>query len=239
MENHLLTLEDINADKDLKKAEQEELNSAHAMIFRHAQSEANAGGRTNYPAEIVLSKTGHLQAEYFANFLDYAPSIVYYSKHLRTAQTIGTIVNKFPKVRTKELPDLHEFTYLNPKNHVGTNANERRDYTRKYWKEVDPEYRDGGEAESFVDFWERVKQVREAIEKCQPGAFFASHGQVIKMLMFQMSGEYAESDKKTMIAFRKSEQSARIANTCRIAINSTMQLGKLKLSHLPEKLITY
>jgi broad specificity phosphatase PhoE len=132
---------------------------------------------------------------------------------------------------------IHEFTFLDPDKLAETSPAEKKDYVEKYWQALKPEYRDGGAAESFVDFWDRVQTFRKAVEKLVPGALVFSHGQFMKMM--QLQEIYDRPKKEAMAVFHDLETLFKIANTTRIAILANGKIGKTKVSHLPENLITY
>jgi broad specificity phosphatase PhoE len=233
-----VTLEHLVQDDSLRVAEFDEIKKAQAVVVRHANSAANAGVKTNLPNDIPLTEVGQEQAEYLAEFLDVPPTKIIHSPYIRTKLTADPTIAKFPEVEVVEWP-IQEFTYLNPANHIGTTLEERKVVVDKYWNNADPEYRDGGAAESFVDLWKRVEIFRERVERLTSGALVFSHGQFMRMLMFQMEyGNITRPDRVAMQEFRLSEQIYKVANTARIAILSASKLGQPKVSHLPKKLIT-
>ena len=67
--------------------------------IRHAQSTANAGGRTDSTQAIVLSPTGEEQAREFARHWSVRPGMIVVSPYVRTHQTAIHIKRKFEGVR--------------------------------------------------------------------------------------------------------------------------------------------
>src|ERR1700738_4538443 len=60
------------------------------FIVRHAESAANAGGRTADPATIPITETGARQAQQVANVISTRPAVIVVSRYLRTVQTDPT-----------------------------------------------------------------------------------------------------------------------------------------------------
>jgi broad specificity phosphatase PhoE len=238
MSNKLLASENGELDDVLLKQDRQEFEGAHAVIFRHANSMANAGFRTNGVKSILLSEKGMLQAEYVASFFSKAPSKIIHSPFIRTRLTADPLITRFSDVEVVEWP-IQEFTYLNPENYIGTTVEERRSDVNKYWLEADPNYRDGGEAESFADLWQRVADFRDKISLQAPGSVVFSHGQFMRMLMCQMTLGMLEPNSEAMKVFKHLEETEKLANTFRLEISKTGVLSKPKLTHLPPELITF
>jgi len=156
-------------------------------LIRHAESEANAGGRTSDPSKIKLSPSGIKQAEKITATISEIPELIITSSYIRTAQTAAPFMKRFRK-SPHEQWEVHEFTYLAPGRCRNTVISERRPMVEEYWKKCDPFYCDGEGAESFDDFIRRVKRTLEKLKsrKERTIAIF-SHEQFIKALLWVLS----------------------------------------------------
>lgn len=232
----ILTLEHLAEDLGLREADHHEIKSAQALVVRHGRSQSNAGQRTKTLYDVFLTDEGHQQAVHLAEFLPQKPTAIVHSPYIRTRLTANPSIDRFPEVEVLEWP-IQEFTYLNPDKYNGTTHGERAVYTKKYWEDLNPEYRDGGIAESFADLWRRVDKFREDVDKLVPGALVFTHGQFMRMM--QLQEMFDIPDKDAMAGFRLMEGALKIANTTRIAIEKGGRISLPKVSHLPASLITY
>lgn len=165
------------------------------MIIRHAQSIANAGGKTNDPGKISLSTLGFVQAKELASKITLAPDIFVLSKYIRTHQTASPLLGKFPEVPVEVWDMIHEFTYLNQANCINMNSLERSVLTKEYWLNNDPYYNDGGNAESFLDFVNRVENFIDQVKiRSEYNIFIFSHGQFILALEMRLQLEVMSSN---------------------------------------------
>lgn len=123
--------------------------------IRHAQSTANAGGRTDSTQAIVLSPAGEEQAREFARHWSIRPGMIVVSAYVRTHQTAIHIKRKFEGVPVEEWP-VHEFTYLSRAMGSGTTAAERMKLAVPYWEAMDPFANLGEGSESYAEFHTRI-----------------------------------------------------------------------------------
>jgi len=122
---------------------------------RHAQSTANAGGRSDANKAVVLSPLGVEQAAAFAQAWPFRPGMIVVSPYVRTHQTAMPLRRKFEAVPVEEWP-IHEFTFLSRGLGDGTTAAERLELAKPYWQRMDP-FEDLGEgSESYASFHTRV-----------------------------------------------------------------------------------
>jgi broad specificity phosphatase PhoE len=176
--------------------------SATTWIIRHAESEANAGGATDSPHSIRLTEYGHQQAADLAAKFAAAPDLIVISTFLRTHQTAGPLMARFPRVPVEKW-EVHEFTYLNPGLYPGTTESQRAVFVETYWQHCDPHWNDGGGAESFTDFIGRVDDFSQHLQ-IRPEAWIAvfTHGYFIKALRLRQQHPGAKVDEAFMAAFR-------------------------------------
>ncbi len=136
-------------------------HTTRVLLVRHGQSVANAGG---IPADYItnpLTELGHAQAKAFAEGFDCEPAAFVVSPFLRARQTAEPLLQRFPDVPVEEWP-VHEFTFLEPARHNGTNEEQQMPHILAYWERGDPSYVAGAGTESFTLFLDRA---RDAIQR--------------------------------------------------------------------------
>ena len=223
-------------DDSLRAGDMEEIEKAHALIVCHGQTQKNAGLHSDSIYDELLTNKGERQAEHLADFLPSAPTRIILSPSLRTKLTANAIISKFPRADVSEWP-IQDFTILNPDKHQNLSEEDRELYIQRYWQDANPQYRDGGVAESFMGFWQRVKMFREGISRLVPGALVITHGQFMRMIKLQEI--YEKPDRNAMDNFHMWESRFQIAHTARIAMAKSEYIDFPKASHLPPDLITY
>ncbi len=184
------------------KNQTHDLISATTWIIRHAESEANAGGATDSPHSIRLTDYGHQQAANLATKFSTAPDLIVISPFLRTHQTAAPLIVRFPQVPVEKWP-VHEFTYLNPGLYPGTTESQRAVSVEAYWQRSDPHWSDGGGAESFAEFMERVDDLSLRLqERSEAWIAIFTHGYFIQALRLRQQHPSAKVDEALMVAFR-------------------------------------
>lgn len=159
--------------------------AATAWLVRHGQSLANAGGVTRDFHAIPLTELGKQQAKLFAElFVDrfgQPPTLIVHSPYLRAKATAEPTIARFPEVPVETWP-IQEFTYLNPSTADELTERERAPLYQQYWERNDPGYRDGGGAESFTDFLNRVRDMLRwlAAVPCSARVVLFTHGYVMQ-----------------------------------------------------------
>lgn len=151
-------------------------------LIRHGESTANAGQPTENPDDIPLTDLGHEQARLTSLAFERAPGLIITSKYRRAVQTGEYTQRRFPDVPV-ETWDIHEFTYLSPRELVGTNVEERRPLSLAYWQKCDPHFVHGPGAESFASFIARAAALQNGL--CEQKHDFVAvfgHGFVMKAL---------------------------------------------------------
>ncbi|MFN7493515.1 MAG: phosphoglycerate mutase family protein [Cyclobacteriaceae bacterium] len=83
------------------------------LYIRHAQSEANAGGRTIDPVSIPITETGYAQSVSLAEEISEQPDLIIVSPYIRTQQTALPLSQKYPNC-LMEVCHIQEFTFLSP-----------------------------------------------------------------------------------------------------------------------------
>jgi broad specificity phosphatase PhoE len=186
-------------------------------VYRHAQSVSNAGGRTDDPAGIRLTPTGHGQARALARSLRHAPDIVLFSRFMRTAQTARPIHERFPRAHADLWP-IEEFTYLAPESCVGTTWFDREPRITAYWSALDPDHVDGPGAESFRTMLERARVFLEQLPSLKARNVVAiSHGQFMQAA--KLVAQRPELDaREAMREFIRRQETRPFANCGRMLL---------------------
>jgi 2,3-bisphosphoglycerate-dependent phosphoglycerate mutase len=207
-------------------------NSASAkptrvILVRHGQSVANAGGTAPDHITNPLTELGHAQAKAFADSFDCAPTLFLHSPFLRTRQTAEPLFQRFPDVPVEEWP-IHEFTYLEPTRHNGTNEAQQMPHILKYWEHPDPEYVDGQGAESFAQFLGRAREAMRRLTVLAPGGCVVvfTHGFVMQAIRLLLLFPNA-TDAELMPNFRRFHSMNFIENT--EALEFRLHGGKIEL----------
>lgn len=152
-------------------------------FIRHGQSESNADLKTTHPAESALTDLGLWEAERVAKAFRRAPDLIVLSPFLRARQTAVPTLTQFPHIPVETWP-VEEFTYLDPIHYDGTTGVDRWPVALAYWERNDPDYKDGGVAESFAELVGRVTAVATRLQQRQE-SFIAifSHGLFLRALL--------------------------------------------------------
>lgn len=172
-------------------------------LIRHAESVGNINGRTNSHAGIELTQTGHLQAKRLAEQLPPANQ-VYISSFKRTLQTAQPLLERDhlqPMIFA-----IEEFSYLSDMRCQNTTLEERKPWVDAYWSNLDVDYLDGADAETFRQFYQRVNDFRQHLlsikdDYIEKNLMVFSHGQFLKLFTMIHANQY-ELSEKIMADFR-------------------------------------
>ena len=169
-------------------------------VFRHAESLANAGGKTLDPEGIPLTENGHRQARDLAWSLKEAPQRLITSPFRRAIETGQPIDARHPAA-TNEIWPVQEFTYLEPASCVGTNWADRKPRIDAFWARLDPTHIDGPGAESFAHLLQRARAFLEDVSVLgEDLTIVISHGQFMQAAKL-LALRPAESDLTLMSLF--------------------------------------
>lgn len=200
-------------------------------LVRHGQSTVNAGGEAQPNAEIELTELGHHQAQEVAEWLMQTlggdiktVSVSSYIRTQQSAQPLLASLNLKPKV----IPGLQEFDLLGFSSLQGTTFAERMALTDGYWQASDPAVSYAEDAESFLQFYQRIPQVLKQFETFESGNHVAyTHGYWISMLIWYLLGMPAKQPQH-VTKFRQFELAIRAQNGevfC-LTLPETENLGK-------------
>ena len=153
-------------------------NAREVWFIRHAESVANAGGRTREAPTYPLSELGFRQAAQLSAMLPAEPELIITSPYVRARQTAEVAIRRFPKASVEEWP-VQEVQYLDPALCVDTTQDERRVLSDAYWERCDPHFA-APDADSFAGF---ITRVADALQRLAPRAerttFIFCHGRVM------------------------------------------------------------
>ena len=207
-------------------------------LIRHGESEANAGLRSENPADVPLTPKGFSQSAAVAAHFEQQPALIVTSPYLRTSQTAQKTITRFPDIPQQEW-SVQEYTYLAPARCYQTTLAERRPMVEEYWERAEPDYVDGEGAESFADLLDRVWQLQDRVGQYQEADLLAvfSHAQFIRAVIWSLFFMPSKDECLAHMAkFRRFFQAVDIPN-CGIVewqmrSNSEMLISPVLTSHL-------
>lgn len=213
-----------------------------AHFIRHAESESNAGMRTEHPATIKLTEKGLEQAHLTSQIFENAPDLIVTSPYIRTLATAAPFIERFPEIPRAEWP-VQEFTYLDPSHWNGTTYHERQPVAHAYWERGDPFYRDGGSAESFVDLMERIERTRQLILAQKAGTLVIfSHGLFTRSFWWRMAFPSVAIDADAMKRYMHFIRGLSLPNCSIVRFRFDQDgvwCGNVDMSHIPPELLSY
>lgn len=176
------------------------------LLIRHGESQANAGLPTADPRDIELTERGRTEARCVAREIQCSYpllNLIVVSAYRRAIQT-AEYTRQQLKERTipvKTWP-VQEFTYLSEWGKRISTVEERRPTVLRYWEQADPTYTDGPDAESFQQFMERVRQVRDRLCTAAGTVAVFSHHQFICALFWLSLQDRPVASAQTMGEFK-------------------------------------
>lgn len=172
-------------------------------LIRHGQSLANIDEPTQNCADFSLTELGKQQAQKLSEDLPCKPERIIISPFLRAQQTAAPTLAKFPDVPVETWDDVREFTYLSQKHCAGTTRSQRLPMVTEYWQQLNPDYRDGEDTESFRMFIARVEQVLAKLRQLpDEDIFIFTHGQFLNGLL-EVARHPQETIAERMEKFRQ------------------------------------
>lgn len=183
-------------------------------LIRHAQSVGNVDGKTESHASIALTDLGHQQAQQLTQVLPQAHHVII-SPFLRTLQTAQPILER-DGLEAEILP-IEEFSYLSDLKCKGTTLQQRKPWVDAYWQNLDVDYVDATDAESFRDLYLRVEALftfldREKQRYTEQNLMVFSHGQFLQLFKMLRENHQAVS-AQLMQQFRHNMLNQPIKNT--------------------------
>jgi len=171
-----------------------------------------------------------------------APGLIVTSSFSRTQSSAQPLKDRFPKVLQTVWP-VQEFTYMNPINWNGTTGEERTPSAHAYWERNDPQYNDGGGAESFAELIQRIEVVRELIIQQQNTEIVIfSHGLFTRAFWWRMVMIGQPINTKSMYHCVQFIRGLLLANCAIVKFRfeeNQVWISGPHSKHLPPELITY
>ncbi len=200
------------------------------FLVRHAESISNAG-LVHQVAEgadwfdYSLTDKGFQQAQEVVQRIGFAADLIVTSRYLRAKQTAAPYVEANKEADVEEWP-VEEFTYLDPIKYKGTTYMDREAERARYWTRGDVNYRDGGQAESFVDLIKRVDDLttrlinrpKRIIHHGGERIVIFTHGQFTRALLWRHIFGCLPLNRESMQHFRQFDLSMQIPNTAILPI---------------------
>lgn len=184
------------------------------LLVRHGESLSNIGMATKATEHVPLSDKGFRQAEEVVRQLKAhaAPDLIVHSPYLRAKQTAEPTINAFAYTRFEEWP-VQEFTYLSAWREEHTNIEQRRPVVDLYWEISDPNLIDGPDCESFTEFIQRVRDIKQRIRTSgYDKVVIFSHEQFISAFIWLIQHDTGEITSEKMREFRAYMKENRIPN---------------------------
>jgi broad specificity phosphatase PhoE len=179
-------------------------------FIRHAQSLGNLGLRTKNISSIDLSEYGYQQAKDLIHQIPYTPELIIHSTYIRTKLTAQPIIQHHNITNVQEWDDLKELSYLDPLKWDNSTHDERQPAIDNFWNRCDPYHKDG-EAESFNQTLQRVKNTIDRLDKLSEKKILVfTHGQFLQIMrLYLMLGD---NPKEIMSRFREEDRKHPIQN---------------------------
>ncbi len=173
---------------------------SEVWLIRHGESQSNAGELTRSPEGSALTSIGRAQARAVAAAIPRTPDLVVHTPYRRTGLTALPLLERFPDVTLEEWP-LQEYTYLDPSRYMNTTLLDRVPEKDEYWRRCEPAERRGPEAESFVDFVERIDRGVERLQATRGFVVVFCHGHVMRAILMHLLLGGLGRDREAMVAY--------------------------------------
>ena len=171
------------------------------FLFRHGESESNAGLPSAGPGSAPLTAAGHLQAGQIARVLADVPALIVTSPYLRARQTAEPTISRFPAAECQQWP-VQEFTYLGDLHGRGSTPREREPYARAYWDRADPHAASPG-AESFAGLLGRTADFLGRLGEQESGPVVVfTHGLFMRAVAWSLLTGITAPNQDQMRGFR-------------------------------------
>lgn len=155
---------------------------ASTWLIRHGQSTSNVGIWSSRSYDVTLTDLGHVQAQKIADQILTSPAHIISSPMRRALQTAEPTQIKWPDVPLDIWP-IQEFAYLSRSKYERKTAEQRAQFVRDYWTNLDPFYCDGADSESFAGFIDRLKVFHQDLMNEKGHVLVFGHGQFFKAFL--------------------------------------------------------
>jgi broad specificity phosphatase PhoE len=209
-------------------------------LIRHGECHSNIGEKTTHPATSILTATGILQSECVADCIDSPPDSIIHSPYIRTLQSAQATILKYPGA-TVEQWLVQEFIYLSHEKYRNSTQAERKSVVDDYWQQCDPQQKNSDEAESFIEFIDRMDMIIEKLKHREDHVIVFTHGHVIRAMIWKIITGRLAKDKTGMQQYRSLRHALYIPNAVILKISldgPEMQMSQLITAHLNPELLT-
>jgi probable phosphoglycerate mutase len=209
-------------------------------LVRHGECGSNIGEKTTHPATSILTETGKLQSECIAACIDAQPDSIIHSPYIRSLQSAQPTINKYPGVTVDEWP-VQEFVYLPHEKFQNSTQTDRQTAVDEYWQQCDPQQKNSDEAESFVEFIDRMERMIALLWHSSDHIIVFTHGHVIRAMIWKIITGRLQKDKTGMQQYRSLRQALYIPNAVILKINlrgPELQMSQLITAHIKSVLQT-
>lgn len=166
------------------------MTAKHIWFVRHGESLANAGGITTEASRVPLTERGYEQAKAVAKALPKKPSLIVTSPYDRARETAQLTADRWSDVKFTEWP-VQEFVYLSWQRLGPTTVDEREQAAIPYWERMDPEFKDGDDAESYVEMMQRIDETISLIHALEhETAVIFSHKLFLSVLFYRLVNQH-------------------------------------------------
>ena len=175
--------------------------STTLTFVRHAESVANTGAITMPHDTIPLSDLGRRQAKELSELLNVEPAAILVSNMTRTHQTATPFFERFsvlPEIR----PNLNEFSVIDSDLIAGLNGAQRKPFVKSYWDDADPNKRLGTNADTFIEFEDRISAFLDEMETLPDSTLIFGHGIWFGLLFWRLLG-FRANTPEGMRLFRR------------------------------------
>lgn len=164
------------------------------VLIRHAESESNIGGVYEHQNVVKITENGKEQAESLAMAMS-KPDEIICSKYIRTIETADPLIRKYEINRIQIWMDIHEFHPIDSVKNKDITTKKRDLLHRNYWEKLNPHFNDGGDAESFIDFVNRVNASILEMKKILGVNYIITHTNYIRcaVILLEKFSEFNKS----------------------------------------------
>lgn len=192
-------------------------------LVRHAESLANAGGKSIPDRDIPLSELGNTQAQSLIQRLP-KTNQVFTSDFLRTQQTAAPYLAHHG-LTAKPLSCLNEFSYLPFAIIDGLNADQRRPISQQFWQQADPQLQLSPNVDSFSLFNQRIDDFLAFAKQAEDNCICFTHGIWLSLLIWRLLG-FSANTSQEMQQFYAWQKTLPMENTAIWVLNEARFITK-------------
>ncbi|HFT1527985.1 TPA: phosphoglycerate mutase family protein [Providencia stuartii] len=177
-------------------------------LYRHGEQSNETG---LLPSNIPISEIATGKVNEWAELCPLAPDIIIVSSYLSSKQSGRPFINKGLCDRI-QIWRVHPFLNISPKKLQKADKQQSHQLMTCYWEKLDPEYKDGKDAESFIDLIERVRECITLIaEQKDKKIVMISHESFLNAIRWLIKNKDTAINGKSMMDYYQFNQSHPIA----------------------------